>query len=183
MSVIDRVDAASGRLWPEPLEVAVGGMPRDELAERLRVEAVSLNAHAETLLASPAFDERAGEVMRVVDRTVAELGLPEGGTLRDVCDAAGGVGLELCPADAAPYLRLAWMSQANSTDSVLSVGRSPQGAVKVASAPLSDDAEYPKGFYLRVVDGVRWLRGYRCDDEYRFAADDRFAFRWSGMSL
>lgn len=177
------VGPASGRLWSEPLEVAVGGMPRDELVEHLRVQGVSLNAHAETLLAGPAFDQRAGEVMHFVDRTVAELGLPAGGTLRDVFDAAAVVGLELCPVDAAPYLRLAWTLQANSTDSVLSMGRSPQGAMKVASAPLSDDAEYPKGFYLRVVDRVPWLRGYRCDDEYRFAADDRFAFRWGGTPL
>jgi hypothetical protein len=49
--------------------------------------------------------------------------------------------------------------------------------VKVASAPLSDDATFPKGFYLRVVDGTQWLRGFRCDDEYRFAPDDTFAFR------
>lgn len=177
------VGPASGRLWPQPLKVTVGGASRGELAERLRRQGVSLNAHAETLLAGPAFDERAGDVMHVVDRTVAELGLPDGGTLRDVFDAAGVVGLELCPADAAPYLRLAWTLQANSTDSLLSMGGSPQGAVKVASVPLSDDAEYPKGFYLRVVDGVPWLRGYRCDDEYRFAADDRFAFRRGGTPL
>ncbi len=176
--MIDRMDAASGRLWPQPQEVTVGGLSRGELAERLRRQGVSLNAHAETLLASSAFDERPGEVMQFVERTVAELGLPDGGTLPEVFAAAVGRGLELCPADAAPYLRLAWTSQANSTDSVLSVGRSPQGAVKVASAPLSDDVEYPKGFYLRAVDGVLWLRGYRCDDEYRFTPDDRFAFRW-----
>jgi hypothetical protein len=67
-------------------------------------------------------------------------------------------------------------AQENAPDSVLSAGRSPAGAVKVAAAPLSDDVAFPKGFYLRVVDGVQWLRGYRCDDEYRFAAGDRFAF-------
>ncbi len=40
---------------------------------------------------------------------------------------------------------------------------------------LRDD--YPKGFYLRVVDGRAWLRGYRCDDEYDFDPADRFVFR------
>jgi len=62
---------------------------------------------------------------------------------------------------------------------VLSAGRSPAGALKVASAPLSDDVAFPKGFYLRVVDGTLWLRGFRCDDEYRFTPDDTFAFRSS----
>ena len=50
------------------------------------------------------------------------------------------------------------------------------GAIMVAAAPLSQDDAYPKGFYLRVVDGQAWLRGYRCDDTYVFAAVDEFAF-------
>jgi hypothetical protein len=69
------------------------------------------------------------------------------------------------------------MEQSNAPDSVLSAGHSPAGAIKVAAAPLSDDVEFPKGFYLRVVDGQHWLRGFRCDDEYRFGPADRFVFQ------
>jgi len=138
---------------------------------------VSLNAHAETLIAHPVFDKRDGETVRVVERTVAELGLADGATLPEVFAAAAGQGLGLCPPETGPYLRLAWPGQANSSDSVLSAGRSPEGAVKVASVLLSDDVEVPKGFSPRVVDGRQWLRGYRCDDLYGFSADDRFAFR------
>ncbi|MGO1200370.1 MAG: hypothetical protein ACTMKY_10790 [Dermabacteraceae bacterium] len=63
-------------------------------------------------------------------------------------------------------MRLALTSQTAAPDSVLSAGRAPRGALHVLSAPLSEDHEYPKGFYLRRVDGVSWLRGYCCDDEY-----------------
>jgi hypothetical protein len=87
------------------------------------------------------------------------------------------MGLALCPADTAPYLRLAMTWQRNAPDSELSAGRSPAGALKVAAPLLSDDLEYPKGFYLRVIDQQPWLRGYRCDFAYRFDATDRFAFR------
>ena len=85
--------------------------------------------------------------------------------------------MTVCPPDAGPYLRLALQSQADAPDRVLSGGRSPAGALKVASAPLSEDANFPKGFYLRVVDGQRWLRGFRCDDEYLFSPVDRFIFQ------
>ena len=46
-----------------------------------------------------------------------------------------------------------------------------------ASDALSRDDEYPKGFYLRVVDGRAWLRGYRCDDGHSWSPDDRFIFQ------
>jgi hypothetical protein len=38
--------------------------------------------------------------------------------------------------------------------------RAPFGAITVASTPLDDCDETPKGFDLRRMDGVLWLRGY-----------------------
>lgn len=160
----------------DPILLSVGGSTRAQLRAALRSRGVLLNAYAETLLDHAAFELRDPVELTVVDRGVGELGLHRGGTLPDVYAAAQQQGLALCPPDTGPYLRLAMRSQANAPDSVLSAGRSPAGSLKVAAAPLSDDVEFPKGFYLRVVDGVQWLRGYRCDDEYRYAAGDRFAF-------
>jgi hypothetical protein len=161
---------------PEPIRLSVGGAGRTELRAALRSHGVLLNAHAETLLDHEAFDVREPVELTIVERSVGELGLGDGGTLPEVYAAAQQQGLSLCPPDTGPYLRLALRSQPNAPDSVLSAGRSPAGSIKVAAAPLSDDVEFPKGFYLRVVDGVQWLRGYRCDDEYRYTAGDRFAF-------
>ncbi|CAM5303180.1 hypothetical protein [Leifsonia shinshuensis] len=160
----------------DPILLCVGGSTRTQLRAALQSRGVLLNAYAETLLDHAAFELRDPVELTVVDRGVGELGLDDGGTLPAVYAAAQEQGLALCPPDTGPYLRLAMRSQANAPDSVLSAGRSPTGSLKVAAAPLSDDVEFPKGFYLRVVDGVQWLRGYRCDDEYRYTADDRFAF-------
>ncbi|MFF1573704.1 hypothetical protein ACFVWR_13205 [Leifsonia sp. NPDC058292] len=159
------------------LRLQVGGSTRRELRAALRSNDVMLNAYAETLLDHPVFDLREPEVVRIVECSVAELELSVGATLPEVFSAAREHGLELTPPDTGPYLRLALASQANAPDSVLSAGRSPAGALKVASAPLTVDPSFPKGFYLRVVDGTPWLRGFRCDDEYRFSPDDRFAFQ------
>ncbi|MCI0155411.1 hypothetical protein KNO15_01710 [Leifsonia shinshuensis] len=155
----------------------VGGLTRAELRTALRAGGVLLNTHAETLLDHPVFDLRDPEEVRIVERGVADLGLVDGATLPEVYAGAHARGLSLCPPDAGPYLRLAWTSQADAPDTVLSAGRSPAGALKVASAQLSTDVEYPKGFYVRVVVGRLWLRGYRCDDEYLYEPGDRFAFR------
>lgn len=156
--------------------VEVGGLSRSDLVAALREHGVQLNAHAETLLEHAAFDELVPATLRIVDRSVEDLGLSAGGSLEQVFSAARTQGLELCPATTGPYLRLALMEQSNAPDSVLSAGRAPAGALHVAAEPLSEDDEYPKGFYLRVVDGVVWLRGYRCDDTYVYPSDQRFAF-------
>ena len=69
--------------------------------------------------------------------------------------------------DTGPYLRMALNEQVASRDSVMSSGRAPDGALTVAAEALSKDDEAPKGFYLRLVDGQAWLRGYRCDESTR----------------
>lgn len=155
--------------------VRVGGQPRRVLLQSLRALDVRLNAHAETLLQHPAFDDPEGQDLRFVERTVQQLGLPAGGTQSQVFDAARAQGLNLCPVISGPFLRLAAMDQHNAPDSVLSAGRAPTGAIHIASEPLSDDEAYPKGFYLRAVDDEGCLRGYRCDHTYVWGPEQRLA--------
>lgn len=150
----------------EGLRLVVGGEPRAELLRRLREAGVLLNAHAETLLGHAAFDDPPATRLLVVRRTVGGLGLCDGGTLPQVLDAATDRGLAPCPLLVGPYLRLALADQADAPDSVLSAGRAPTGAIHVVSEPVSEDVDFPKGFYLRAVDGQSWLRGFRCDDSY-----------------
>lgn len=177
--------------------IEVGGLSRDELIERLDARGIRRNAYAEVLLADPVFDDlprqavagatAAGtpasgqasgrETISILETSVGDLGFPDGATLPRVFDAAARRGLALCPPITAPYLRLATLDQASAPDSILSTGRAPTGSLHVASPVLRADHDYPKGFYLRVIDGVPWLRGYRCDDEYVLSPGDRLAFR------
>lgn len=157
-------------------DVLIGQLARAELLVALDAAGVQLNAHARTLLDDVDLDEAAGRRLILTEITLAELGLGGGASLSQVFAGATRRGLGMCPVATAPYLRLAWTGQAASTDPVLSRGRAPDGAVTVGSTPLTDDEGYPKGFYLRVVDGVSWLRGYRCDDEHLWSPTDRFLF-------
>lgn len=159
------------------LRLRVGGSTRRDLREALAERGVRCNAFAEMLLEHRCFDDHPVESVRLTRRTLGELGLPDGGLLSQILAAVPQQGLELCPPDTGPYLRLALMDQEQAPDSELSAGRVPAGSLHVVSAPLREDDHYPKGFYLRVVDGVRWLRGFRCDDEYRWPAESRVALR------
>jgi len=135
-----------------PSVIRVGGFTRGELIQLLNDHGVRLNAHSSTLLEHEVFEQRDPEDLRLVAVTVGQMGLARGGTLPEVFEAARERALALCPPDTGPYLRLAWMSQPNAPDSILSAGRSPAGAIKVAAGPLSGDVRYPKGFYVRVID-------------------------------
>lgn len=54
--------------------------------------------------------------------------------------------------------------------------QAPSGSVTVASEAISEDNTFPKGFYLRHMNGELWLRGYCADDLHSWNADDRFIF-------
>lgn len=162
---------------PDPITLTIGDLPRAKLMEALTDADVHLNESAETLLNDEAFDHPDPQKVRLVERSVAELGLRSGGSLSDILRAVELDGLELCPPVTGPYLRLVLRHQGNAPDSVLSVGTAPSASLTIGSAPISADDEYPKGFYLRVIDEALWLRGYRCTDEHTWDPDDRFALR------
>lgn len=161
--------------------VLVSGLSHEELLARLGDAGVLLNVHAETLLAVAAVEGPSeAETLVIVERSVRELGLPEGGTLPEIYERALADGLRLCPPATAAYLRLALHDQASAPDSVLSAGRAPSGSLTVAAPRLRDDPDFPAGLYLRVIDDRPWLRGYRCDDQHEWSADDMFVFRAAG---
>ena len=155
----------------------VGSMSRAELRTELAAAGVGLNDSAETLLAGPAFDRPDPSRIEVVECSVGDLGLDTGASLSRILATARDRGLLPCSPVTGPYLRLALTDQPTAPDSVMSSGRVPTGSVTVASEPLApDDADHPRGFYLRVVDGRPWLRGFHCTDEHPWHAADRFAF-------
>lgn len=160
--------------------VRVGGLTRPDLQSALAAAGVRLNASAETLLDNPMFASPEVVTVEIVECTVGQLGLTNGATLPRIMAAAREQGLMLCPPITGPYLRLSMPDQPFAPDSVMSNGRPPRGAVHVASERLRDEYDYPRGFYLRVVEGTRWLRGFRCSDEAPWSSDDRFAFRSPG---
>lgn len=159
--------------------VQVGGLTKPELLEQLQRKDVALNESADRLFASDLFTTSAtGYSVQTVELTVRDLGFPQGATMADIFARAGALGLGLCPLELGPHLLLQYLDQPEGYwGQPMREHRAPSGSITIASEPLSADDDVPKGFYLRRIKGVLWLRGYRSGPEHVWEPDDRFIFR------
>jgi len=158
--------------------VRIGGMSRGELLEALLERGVRLNDSGRALFADDRFTTSAASlVLRTCQATPASLGFAQGATFADIEARAAGLGLSLCPLELGPHLRLQLLDQPEG-----SLGHPPSrhralpGSITVASRPLAQDDATPKGFYLRRIDGVPWLRGYRAGPAHVWSPDDVLVF-------
>lgn len=158
--------------------VEVGGLTKSQLLQKLRQHSILMNKFGEKLFADDKFtvSDKIYSV-RTVEIKVRDLGFSEGATIPQVYKKANQVGLELCPLELGPYLRLKYLDQPEGYLGKPSWrNRSPYGAVKIATEILSEDVDFPKGFYLRKIEGVLWLRGYIADDLHVLDPDDHIIF-------
>lgn len=165
------LERSGGRLH----QVAYGGRSGPELLRMLEDGAVRLNDYAGILLQSEGFPTTPpGSRADVLELPVSGLGFATGATLAELAERARGLGLGDCPLDLAPWLRLTYRDQAEFAD--VGKNQAPAGSVTVVSAPLRADDEFPRGFYLRVLAGEPWLRGYVCPADHVWRPADRLAF-------
>ncbi|WP_380016178.1 hypothetical protein [Deinococcus oregonensis] len=143
-------------------QLTVGGRSSDDLRLALSTSGVALNESAELLLNRPEILMPEPVELSLVAVSIAALGLGDGGCLEEVFTAALEQGLALCPLATAVHLRLVH-TERESSDPELRRQRPPEGALNIGSPILDPNVELPKGFYLRTVNGQRWLRGYQCD--------------------
>ena len=149
----------------------------EEIQGMLEAGGIGVNPYAEAFLAHPGFPAREPGALTVVIAPLRDVGFETGATLEELLQGLAGRGLRPCPPCTGLFLRLAWQEQPQSGNSVLTGTHSaPDQSVTVLSEPLERRDDFPKGLYLRHVDGRLWLRGYVCDGEYRFPPDTLFAF-------
>ena len=145
--------------------VDVGGLTKSELIQELQRNSISLNAYGERLFADDHFTtSETSHRLKTVELTVRDLGFPEGATTAQIFERASELGLELCPLELGPHLRLRYLDQ-------------PEGFwITIASKKISEDNDFPNGFYLRRLDDGLWLRGYRAEPQYVYDSDNHFIF-------
>jgi hypothetical protein len=155
-----------------------GGLTKAELLERLTQQGVELNEAARVLLASDRFTTAPQpQTRQTVELRVRDLDWPQGATLPQVYDSAARRGFGLCPLELGPHFRLQYLDQPEGfIGQPATQHRTPPGAIVEASVILSDDDKFPKGFYLRRINGTLWLRGYWCGLDHVCDPDDRFLF-------
>ena len=154
----------------------------DQIIRMLEENHILMNDYARMYIAHPRFFSRQSEEVSVVIASLQETGLETGATLNEIFRHIETSGLKPCSPETGAFLRLQWKEQPQSRNSVLSGTHSaPDSAVTVLSELLEEDDAFPKGLYLRNVDGSLWLRGYICDLTYRFPEDALFAFQESSL--
>lgn len=141
-------------------ELSIGGVPKDELLARLGRRGVSLNDYARALFADAAFTTSPEvHILRLVQVSLPEIGLPHGGRFDEIVANAAASGLEPCPLEVGPHLRLDHLDQ-------------PRGPyLTIASHELRPGPETPNGFYLRHLDDGLWLRGYEAGPDNVYPPD------------
>lgn len=170
------VAAGGADVWRR---VRIGGLSRAELLARLQAAGIGLNPAARALFEDQRFiTDTRPSVIDTVQRTVASLGWPGGATFAQLLASAAGQGLGACPLELAPHLRLQYTDQPEGViGQPATLHRAPPGSITVASWPLSDDEDVPRGFYLRRMDGMLWLRGYRAPAEHVWSPGDLLVFQ------
>jgi hypothetical protein len=158
--------------------VRVGGKNKEKLLAELERAGIQLNEAARTLLSSKQFTtSMPSRQLITVELTVRQLGFTQGATLCALHDQATALGLFPPPLDLGPHLRLQYLDQAEGFwGHPVTEHQAPPGSITIASAPLSEEDEFPKGFYLRRIKGALWLRGYRCGMEHLWNSGDRLVF-------
>ncbi len=158
--------------------VVVGGLTLPELLLELERNAVSTNEAGRQLLASDRLVLPAQPLaVETVELSVEQLGFPHGAPYAAVVERATELGLKPCPLALAPFLRLQHLRQPEGARGEPDRrNRAPAGALTVASEWRAEDEAAPRGFYLRRIQGVLWLRGYRASSDHVWDAEDRLVF-------
>ncbi|MES2597385.1 MAG: helicase [Verrucomicrobiota bacterium] len=158
--------------------VNVGGIGKSQLLSHLAEAGVELNEYARVLFASDLFTTSPTEQhWMTVEVSVRDLGFTQGASIKELHSRASVLGLLPPPLELAPHLRLQYLDQPEgSWGHPVTQHRAPSGSITIASVPLSEDDEFPKGFYLRRIEGTLWLRGYQCSTDNHWNPDDHLLF-------
>lgn len=158
--------------------VHLGGLTKAELIQELQSNSILMNESGERLFANDLFmTAETRSAVTTVELTVGDLGFPQGATIAELYARAATLGLGICPLELGPHLRLQYHDQPEGDwGKPVRHHQAPYGSITIASEPLTQDDDFPKGFYLRRITGDLWLRGYRCGPQHVWDADDHFIF-------
>ncbi|MCR2823635.1 helicase [Lederbergia panacisoli] len=158
--------------------VEVSGLTKSQLMLKMKQYSILMNESGEKLLNDNKFTTSETKYsIQTVEITVGDLGFPAGATTAQLFKRASDLGLELCPLELGPYLRLQFLDQPEGYfGKPIRQHQAPFGSITIASEILTEDYDFPKGFYLRRINGELWLRGYHADHLYVWNPDDYFIF-------
>ena len=156
------VSGAKFKTW-KTLKLGTGLTTADDFRKTLKKAGCKISDWANDILGKPDFSVAATKEIEVdlVVVSVAELGFPDGATRKQIYAKAQELGLELCPPEVGPQLRLQYKDQPNGE--WLLIGMEPisvsDGNLDVFGVERLGVARWLLGFYDRTDDV--WPGGYR----------------------
>jgi hypothetical protein len=106
------------------------------------------------------------EEINIVSFSVEQLGFSNGATLQEIYNKAKELGLELCPPQVGPELRLNYKDQPNGE------------YLRIAMESISDSDDSPRLFGVHRYGSESWLDGGSGGLGYRWDGGRRFVFRF-----
>jgi hypothetical protein len=146
-------------------EAIIGGKTKEKLRQELEEQKINVSGYAQEMIQSKYFTTQNNkEQITLVRLKVRDLGFTNGATTQEIYDKAKQLGLDLCPAEIGPNLRLQYIDQ-------------PLGEwFFVAMEQIRDRGGFPNVFNLeRDGDGL-WLFDIWANPGYRWNPVDEFAF-------
>jgi len=148
------------------MQVEIGGKTKQELAEEMKKQGIKTSSYAQDMLNNKDFNVLENqEKASLVRLKVSDLGFESGATTQEIYQRAEEFGLELCPAEVGPQLRLQYTNQ-------------PMGEwISIGMKQIAGRDGYPDVFDLRRnADGL-WLYGDLAEPDGRWSSDGGFVFR------
>ncbi len=143
--------------------VEIGGKSKEQLRAELKEKDITVTSWAEQLLDSNDFSiSSTQESAELVRLTVKDLGFPNDATTDEIYAKAAELGLELCPAEVGPQLRLSYTGN---------------DWMYIAMKQIADRDGYPDVFLLDEDVGELELSAHDAGPDDRWASDDQFVFR------
>ena len=155
------------RIWTTWKTIKLGTFKNvDEIRKALKAGGHSIGDWANDILGKPAFKVSETEQdVELVNVSVEELGFKDGARYADICKRALELGLDYCPAEVGPQLRLQYKDQSNGT------------YVVVAMEAITDSVGRFRVFYVERYDGGdRWLDSYNGHPDDVWGDSRRFVF-------
>ena len=151
-------------IW-KTIKLGTGFKTADEFRRALRDGGFRISGWASDILGNPAFKVASEETeVDLIKVTVAELGFKEGVRRDQIYERAKEFGLELCPAEVGPQLRLRYKDQPNGE------------WILVAMEPIFASGGNPRLFSVERGDSGLWLSGYWSDPDRFWPAGGRWVF-------
>jgi len=151
-------------VW-KTIKLGTGFKTADEFRRALRDGGFRISGWASDILGKPALKAADEETeVDLVKVTVAELGFKEGVRRDQIYERAKEFGLELCPAEVGPQLRLQYQDQPNGE------------WILVAMEPIFASDGNPRLFPVGRNDSGLWLSGLWSPPARFWPADRRWVF-------